>query len=140
MCSGCAHIGQRRAAAGISEAHSGQVFVVGDSSWPPLATRLERVRRSNDEQVDRERHDEERDERVQEGAVAHFGFADRERRGAEVGQAEQPQERREDVAHERGDDGAEGHGNDDRHRQVDDVAAQDELPESAEHGARSLHR
>ena len=33
-CWGCVHIGHRRAAIGISEAHSGHVLVVGVSSAP----------------------------------------------------------------------------------------------------------
>ena len=44
-----------------------------------------------------------------------------------------PDERGDEVLHERGHHRGEGGADDDRHRQVDDIAPQDELLEVAQH-------
>ena len=51
----------------------------------------------------------------------------------EVRDAQQAEQRREHVAHERGDDRAEGGPDHDRDRQVDDVAAQQEVAKLSNH-------
>src|SRR6267142_3683318 len=108
---------------------------------------LEPVRLAHDEK-DGEGHEDEVDDRVDEHAVVQRGRAVRLGRGqrrigppreadeeiAEVDAAECEAERRhQQVVHERGHDGAEGHAEDDRHREVDDVATHEERLELAEH-------
>src|SRR4029077_6735054 len=100
-----------------------------------LSTCLKGVQRHDDEEVDRRGHQHERDECVQERAVSHY-CASWCRPGelAEVRNADESEQRCQDVLREAGDDSSESGANDNRNCQFDDVSPQDEVPEPAQHG------
>src|SRR5579859_1418893 len=76
----------------------------------------------------------ERNDRVEEVAILDLAAMEFEDQIAEVRLADDGREQRvQDVANQRGDDGAEGRAQNDRDGQVDDVAAKNEVPESLEH-------
>src|SRR4051812_31253726 len=93
-----------------------------------LALREQPVQRADDEEEDDRGDDQERDDRVQEVAVPEDGLVDRELQAAEVRlTTDRRDQRRDDVGHQGGDDGAEGDAEHDRDGEIHDVAAQDEL-------------
>src|SRR5690606_29692189 len=103
-----------------------------------------------DDQEDDEGHEQEVDDRVEEGAVLDHrrsrcpGLRDGcvlvavgqyDAQVREVDPAQQEADHgHDDLIHERRRDGAEGRGHDDRDRQVQNVTSVDELPELLEHG------
>jgi hypothetical protein len=95
--------------------------------------------RLDDEEVDDRGDHQEGEQRVQEVAVGKARAVDREGQAAEVGlAADRRYQGSDEVAHDRAHQGAEGAADDHRDGQVDEVAAQHELPESLH--AASLRR
>ena len=78
--------------------------------------------------------DQEREHRVEEGAVVEHGVVDRELQAAEVRlAADRRDQRRDESVDERRHDRAERGADDDGDGEVDDVAAQDELAKLFQH-------
>ena len=89
------------------------------------------LQRHHDEEVHRRRDQEKTDHRVDEVAVEKLTVVDLEGERREVGLADDRRDQRRDqVLHERRDDRAECPADDHRHRQIDDVAAQNERLET----------
>jgi hypothetical protein len=94
------------------------------------APRHQAIDRLDHEVEDDEGDDQERDQRVDERAVEERAAVDVERQAREIGlPADRRDQRRDDVGDEGRDDGREGKADHDGDRQVDEVAAQQELPE-----------
>src|SRR3954469_250941 len=91
------------------------------------------VDRLDDEEEDRGGDEEEVDDVVDERAVAENAAIDRERLAAEVDAADHADDRRDQVVDERLDDRGERDAQDERDRQLDEIASQQELAELLEH-------
>src|SRR5262249_18541047 len=92
--------------------------------------RGELVERHDDEEVETERLDHEREDRVQEVSDADASRLDRR----EVGLAsEESDEGRDEVLDERVDDRSESGSDDDADREIDHVAGRDDPSKSFEH-------
>src|SRR4051794_28420006 len=90
--------------------------------------------RYDDQEVDDGGQDRERDQRIEEVAVQELRLVDRERETAEVLRTpDRAEQRSDEVLRQSNDERAERGADDDGHRQVDEVAAQQELSESG-HG------
>jgi hypothetical protein len=122
---------QRRAATGMTLRHSG-TFARRRLLAPP-GPRGDQLHRLDDEEEHRRGDRGERDQRVDEVAVAEAAVVDREREAAEVGLADDRRDDRGDqVGDERIDQCDEGDADDERDGQLDDVAAEEELSELLE--------
>jgi hypothetical protein len=98
------------------------------------APRHQRVHGDHDEEEHGRGYRQERDHGVQEVAVPEHAAIDREGEAREIVLAEnRGDDRRDQIRHEGGDDRAKSGADDNSHREVDDVAAQQEGLELPEH-------
>ena len=96
------------------------------------------VHRLDDDEEDRRRGRDERDRGRDERAVAEDGVVDREREIAEVRLADDHRDdRHHEIVDERGDERAEREPHHEGHRQLDEVAAHQEVPELLDHRSSS---
>src|SRR5205823_2876593 len=101
----------------------------------------ERIHWNNDEQIYRERDQQKRNERVDELADEELAAIDREGDRRKIRRLhKRGNERGQQILDQRGHDRAERGADDDGDREIDDVAAEQELLESFQHESRSSNQ